>query len=113
MAGAFHGPGGAGRRDQRRCFRSRCRARRTQKKAGDCDLTGVADIVVKQTAFKIARMGQLVAKEASKRLCLPLRDCRPLPRPNARRGRQCRLILEEMGLECCGAHGPTAALSHY
>ena len=39
-------------------------------KAGDCDLTAVADLI-KKTAFKITRMGQLVATEASRRLGVP------------------------------------------
>ena len=69
MAGAFHGPGepdcvinvgvsGPGV------------VRAALAKAGDCDLTAVADIV-KKTAFKITRMGQLVATEASRRLGVP------------------------------------------
>ena len=80
------------------------------QKAGDCDLTGVADII-KRTAFKITRMGQLVAKEASRRLCLPfgIVDLSLAPTPAV--GDSVAHILEEMGLECCGAHGTTAALA--
>ena len=79
-------------------------------KAGDCDLTEVADII-KKTAFKITRMGQLVAIEASKRLGVPfgIVDLSLAPTPAI--GDSVAYILEEMGLECCGAHGTTAALA--
>ena len=79
-------------------------------KAGDCDLTGVADII-KKTAFKITRMGQLVAFEASRRLGVPfgIVDLSLAPTPAV--GDSVAHILEEMGLECCGAHGTTAALA--
>jgi len=80
------------------------------KKAGDCDLTAVADIV-KKTAFKITRMGQLVAVEASRRLGVPfgIVDLSLAPTPAI--GDSVAHILEEMGLERCGAHGTTAALA--
>ena len=79
-------------------------------KAGDCDLTAVADLI-KKTAFKITRMGQLVAREASKRLGVPfgIVDLSLAPTPAV--GDSVAHILEEMGLECCGAHGTTAALA--
>ena len=79
-------------------------------KAGDCDLTAVADLI-KRTAFKITRMGQLVAKEASARLGVPfgIVDLSHSPTPAV--GDSVAYILEEMGLECCGAHGTTAALA--
>ncbi|HEX2986021.1 MAG TPA: PFL family protein [Caproiciproducens sp.] len=109
MAGAFHGAGepdcvinvgvsGPGV------------VRAALAKAGDCDITGVADIV-KKTAFKITRMGQLVAKEASRRLCVPfgIVDLSLAPTPAI--GDSVAHILEEMGLESCGAHGTTAALA--
>ena len=109
MAGAFHGPGepdcvinvgvsGPGV------------VRAALAKAGDCDLTEVANIV-KKTAFKITRMGQLVALEASKRLGVPfgIVDLSLAPTPAV--GDSVAHILEEMGLECCGAHGTTAALA--
>jgi len=74
------------------------------------DLTAVADRV-KKTAFKITRMGQLVAKEASKRLCVPfgIVDLSLAPTPAV--GDSVAHILEEMGLEICGCHGTTAALA--
>ena len=109
MAGAFHGAGepdcvinvgvsGPGV------------VRAALAKAGDCDITGVADII-KKTAFKITRMGQLVAQEASRRLYVPfgIVDLSLAPTPAI--GDSVAYILEEMGLECCGAHGTTAALA--
>jgi uncharacterized protein (UPF0210 family) len=70
----------------------------------------IADMV-KKTAFKITRMGQLVAKEASKRLCVPfgIVDLSLAPTPAV--GDSVAYILEEMGLEVCGCHGTTAALA--
>ncbi len=109
MAGAFHGAGepdcvinvgvsGPGV------------VRAALAKAGDCDLTAVADLI-KKTAFKITRMGQLVAREASKRLGVPfgIVDLSLAPTPAV--GDSVAHIQEEMGLECCGAHGTTAALA--
>ena len=109
MAGAFHGVGepdcvinvgvsGPGV------------VRAALAKAGDCNITEVADIV-KKTAFKITRMGQLVAKEASKRLSIPfgIVDLSLAPTPAI--GDSVAYILEEMGLEQCGAHGTTACLA--
>ena len=74
------------------------------------DITEIADLV-KRTAFKITRMGQLVAKEASKRLCVPfgIVDLSLAPTPAV--GDSVAYILEEMGLEKCGCHGTTAALA--
>lgn len=79
-------------------------------KARDCDITEVANIV-KKTAFKITRTGQLVAQEASKRLCVPfgIVDLSLAPTPAI--GDSVAHILEEMGLEQCGAHGTTATLA--
>ena len=70
----------------------------------------MADIV-KKTAFKITRMGQLVAQEASRRLFVPfgIVDLSLAPTPAV--GDSVAHILEEMGLESCGAHGTTAALA--
>lgn len=110
MAGAFHGAGepesvinvgvsGPGV------------VRAALRKVGyDCDLTEVAD-TIKKTAFKITRMGQLVALEASKRLNIPfgIVDLSLAPTPAV--GDSVAHILEEMGLESCGAHGTTAALA--
>ena len=74
------------------------------------DITQVADLM-KKTAFKITRMGQLVAQEASRRLDVPfgIIDLSLAPTPAV--GDSVAYILEEMGLESCGAHGTTAALA--
>ncbi len=69
----------------------------------------VAD-TIKRTAFKITRMGQLVALEASRRLGVPygIVDLSLAPTPAV--GDSVAHILEEMGLERVGTHGTTAAL---
>ena len=66
---------------------------------------------IKKTAFRITRMGQLVAMEASKRLNVPfgIVDLSLAPTPAI--GDSVARILEEMGLEVCGTHGTTAALA--
>ena len=66
---------------------------------------------IKKTAFKITRMGQLVAMEASKRLGVSfgIVDLSLAPTPAI--GDSVAYILEEMGLEKCGTHGTTAALA--
>ena len=76
----------------------------------DGDLGEVAE-VIKRTAFKITRMGQLVGTEASKRLGVPfgIVDLSLAPTPAV--GDSVAHILEEMGLEVCGTHGTTAALA--
>ena len=84
---------------------------RDSKKAKDTDnITEIADII-KKTAFKITRMGQLVAQEASRRLCVPfgIVDLSLAPTPAI--GDSVADILEGMGLAQCGAHGTTAALA--
>lgn len=109
MAGAFHGAGepdcvinvgvsGPGV------------VRAALAKSEGLDLTGIADLI-KKTAFKITRMGQLVAAEASKRLGVPfgIVDLSLAPTPAI--GDSVAHILEEMGLEQCGTHGTTAALA--
>jgi len=70
----------------------------------------VADLI-KKTAFKITRMGQLVAKEASKRLNMKfgIVDLSLAPTPAI--GDSVAHILEEMGLEQCGCWGTTACLA--
>ena len=80
------------------------------QRAGDCDLSTLAD-VIKKTAFKITRVGQLVASEAARRLNVPfgIVDLSLAPTPAI--GDSVARILENMGLECCGAHGTTAALA--
>ncbi len=110
MAGAFHGVGEAD------CVINvgvsgpgvvRAALSKLDKSA---NITEVADLI-KRTAFKITRMGQLVAKEASSRLCVPfgIVDLSLAPTPAI--GDSVAHILEEMGLEQCGCCGTTAALA--
>ena len=74
------------------------------------DFTAVAERI-KRTAFKITRVGQLVAREASRRLGVPfgIIDLSLAPTPAV--GDSVAHILEEMGIESCGAPGTTAALA--
>ncbi|NMA68379.1 MAG: PFL family protein [Desulfitobacterium sp.] len=67
--------------------------------------------LIKRTAFKITRMGELVGREASKALNAPfgIVDISLAPTPAI--GDSVAEILENMGLERCGAHGTTAALA--
>ena len=108
MAGAFHGIG------ENECVInvgvSGPGVVKTALQKCDGDLTAVAD-TIKRTAFKITRMGQLVATEASRRLNVPfgIVDLSLAPTPEV--GDSVAHILEEMGLACCGAHGTTAALA--
>ncbi len=76
----------------------------------DADLSEVAELI-KRTAFKITRMGQLVGREACGMLNVPfgIVDLSLAPTPAV--GDSVAYILEEMGLEMCGAHGTTAALA--
>ena len=109
MAGAFHGVGeadtvinvGVSGPGVVRC---------ALKKIPDGNLTDVAD-TIKKTAFKITRLGQLIASEASRRLDVPfgIVDLSLAPTPAV--GDSVAHILEEIGLEQCGAHGTTAALA--
>ena len=109
MAGAFHGTGepdcvinvgvsGPGV------------VRAAVEKCPEADLNEIAEII-KKTAFKITRMGQLVGTEASKRLGVPfgIVDLSLAPTPAV--GDSVAHILEEMGLERCGIHGTTACLA--
>ncbi len=109
MAGAFHGIGepdceinvGVSGPGVVRCALQKC---------PNGDLTEVADII-KKTAFKITRMGQLVGTAASEKLGVPfgIVDLSLAPTPAV--GDSVAHILEEMGLEICGTHGTTAALA--
>ena len=99
MAGAFHGVG-----------ESDCVinvgvsgpgvVRSTISKYPDASINELADII-KKTAFKITRMGQLVGKRASEMLGVEFGIV----------GDSVAHILEAMGLEICGTHGTTAALA--
>ena len=80
------------------------------RRAGSCNLSELAD-VIKKTAFKITRVGQLVARDAANALNTPfgIIDLSLAPTPAV--GDSVAHILEEMGLDCCGCHGTTAALA--
>ena len=78
--------------------------------AGDCDLTALAEII-KRVAFKITRAGELVGREAARRLDMPfgIIDLSLAPTPAV--GDSVAEILEHIGLEKAGAPGSTAALA--
>lgn len=80
------------------------------KLPADAPLNEVAELI-KKTAFKITRMGQLVGTEASRMLGVPfgIIDLSLAPTPAV--GDSVAYILEEIGLEQCGTHGTTAALA--
>ena len=80
------------------------------KRAGNCYINEVAEII-KKTAFKITRMGQLVGTLASERLGVPfgIVDLSLAPTPAI--GDSVARILEEVGLETCGGCGTTAILA--
>ena len=110
MAGAFHGVGEADTVINVGVSGPGVVRAALAKDGAGKDITEIADMV-KKTAFKITRMGQLVAREASKRLCVPfgIVDLSLAPTPAV--GDSVAYILEEMGLEVCGCHGTTAALA--
>lgn len=110
MAGAFHGVGEAD------CVINvgvsgpgvvRSAIKKAPKSAS---ISEIADII-KKTAFKITRMGQLIATEASKLLNVPfgIVDLSLAPTPAV--GDSVAHILEEIGLESCGGYGTTACLA--
>ena len=109
MAGAFHGAGEAERVINVGVSGPGVVAAAI-KRAGDCDLTAVAE-TIKKTSFKITRVGQLIATEAAEMLSVPfgIVDLSLAPTPAV--GDSVAHILEEIGLERCGAHGTTAALA--
>ena len=80
------------------------------EKCPDGDLTEIAEII-KKTAFKITRIGQLVARESARRLDanFGIVDLSLAPTPVM--GDSVAHILEEMGLESVGACGTTACLA--
>ncbi len=109
MAGAFHGVGEAD------CVinvgvSGPGVVKYALEKVKGADFNTVSE-TIKKTAFKVTRMGQLVACEASQRLGVPfgIVDLSLAPTPAV--GDSVAYILEEMGLEKCGAHGTTAALA--
>lgn len=80
------------------------------QRAGDADLGALSE-TIKKMAFKITRMGELVGRTAAQRLGVPfgIVDVSLAPTPAV--GDSVAEILEEMGLERCGAPGSTAALA--
>ncbi|MDR2515854.1 MAG: PFL family protein [Spirochaetaceae bacterium] len=109
MAGAFHGPGEA-----ESCLNVGVSGpgviRAALESLPGATFDELADII-KKTAFKITRMGQLVGMEAARRLGVPfgILDLSLAPTPAV--GDSVARILEEMGLASAGAHGTTAALA--
>ena len=109
MAGAFHGVGEADR-----CINVGVSGpgvvKRALEEVRGADFETVCE-TVKRTAFKITRVGQLIAKEAAKRLDTPfgIIDLSLAPTPAV--GDSIAEIFQEMGLEEAGAPGTTAALA--
>ena len=110
MAGAFHGVGEADCVINVGVSGPGVVVSALKKCGKDCSIDTLAE-TIKRTAFKITRMGQLVAREASRRLCVPfgIVDLSLAPTPAV--GDSVAHILEEMGLETCGACGTTACLA--
>ncbi|MDU5111465.1 MAG: PFL family protein [Clostridium sp.] len=109
MAGAFHGVGEADKVISVGVSGPGVVQRAIEKVKGES--FDVLAETIKKTAFKITRMGQLVAQEASERLGVPfgIVDLSLAPTPAV--GDSVAHILEEMGLEVVGTHGTTAALA--
>jgi uncharacterized protein (UPF0210 family) len=109
MAGAFHGVGEAENVISVGVSGPGVVKRALEEVRGQ-DFSAVAE-TIKKTAFKITRVGQLVAQEASRRMNVPfgIIDLSLAPTPAV--GDSVAHILEEMGLESCGAPGTTAALA--
>lgn len=109
MAGAFHGVGEADRVISVGVSGPGV-VKHALEELKDADFTELAE-TIKKTAFKITRVGQLVAKEAARRLNVPfgIIDLSLAPTPAV--GDSVARILEEMGLEACGIPGTTAALA--
>lgn len=76
----------------------------------NADLSELAEMI-KRTSFKITRAGQLIAKEAAKRLNAKFGIVDLSLAPTPARGDSVAQILEEMGLESVGTHGTTACLA--
>lgn len=109
MAGAFHGVGEADTVVNVGVSGPGV-VKRALEKIPDADLTDVAEMI-KRTAFKITRAGQLIAKEASKRLNAQFGIVDLSLAPTPAMGDSVAHILEEMGIETVGGHGTTCALA--
>ena len=110
MAGAFHGVGEADCVINVGVSGPGVVRAALEKAPKDLPMNELADLI-KRTAFKITRMGQLVGSVASERLQVPfgIVDLSLAPTPAV--GDSVAYILEEMGLETCGAYGTTACLA--
>ena len=110
MAGAFHGPGEPDCEIHVGVSGPGAVRAALAKLPKDAPIDEVAELV-KRTAFKITRVGQLVANLASKALGVPagIIDLSLAPTPAV--GDSVANILEEMGLETCGCCGTTACLA--
>ena len=109
MAGAFHGPG-----EGDSCINVGVSGPGAVKCALEKVKGEPFDVVaetIKRTAFRITRVGQLVAREASRRLGVPFGIVDLSLAPTPAMGDSVAHILEEMGVEKCGTHGSTAALA--
>ena len=109
MAGAFHGPG-----EGDCAVNVGVSGPGTVKQALEKVKGAPFDVVaetVKRTAFRITRVGQLVAREAARRLGVDFGIVDLSLAPTPAMGDSVAHILEEMGLERCGTHGSTAALA--
>lgn len=110
MAGAFHGVGEADCVINVGVSGPGVVRAAIAKAPKDASIAEIADII-KKTAFKVTRMGQLVGVEASKMLGVPfgIVDLSLAPTPAV--GDSVAHILEEIGLDQCGACGTTACLA--
>ena len=110
MAGAFHGIGEADAVINVGVSGPGVVRNAVKNMPKDASIADIAD-VIKKTAFKVTRMGQLVGVEASRMLDIPfgIVDLSLAPTPAI--GDSVAHILEEMGLEQCGCCGTTACLA--
>ena len=110
MAGAFHGVGEADCVINVGVSGPGVVRAALAKAPKDAPISDIAEII-KKTAFKVTRMGQLVGVEASRMLNVPfgIVDLSLAPTPAI--GDSVAHILEEIGLEQCGACGTTACLA--
>jgi len=110
MAGAFHGVGEADCVINVGVSGPGVVRAALAKAPKDAPISDIAEII-KKTAFKVTRMGQLVGVEASRMLNVPfgIVDLSLAPTPAV--GDSVAHILEEIGLEQCGACGTTACLA--
>ncbi|MDE7329632.1 MAG: PFL family protein [Clostridia bacterium] len=109
MAGAFHGVGESGRVINVGVSGPGV-VQHAIETIPQADLSDLAEMI-KRTAFKITRAGQLIAREAAKRLGAEFGIVDLSLAPTPARGDSVAAILEEMGLERVGTHGTTACLA--